>query len=457
MIVPAVIDYYNNSETYIFFLYTSIAVVSISLLISVISRKRSMESLTLTQAIGVSSIAWILIPGISSIPLALSTNRSLLDSFFESMSGFTGTGLTLFNPEDLSTGIKLWRSLMQWSGEFGLVVFLLAFAPGLRVFIKQLFAVERDRTPFISIKYVARRALMIYLTYTVFGIAILSIFGMDIFDAINHSMTGIATGGMSNLSEGYMRYVDNSGILIATIIIMILGTISFRDHILLFSGRFKELSKSPELKLLIAIIFLSIISLYLIPSITTDLGGELSTIFTVVSALSTTGFQPTDLSNVNDATKAYIILFMTIGGATFSTAGGIKLLRVIAIFNELSYRSAIMFARPGVIIRRAIGAHPITSEELLELLSPIPIYLSLQFLLSLALSVIGDYRFIDALFEVTSAMSCVGLSVGITSPDSDPIIKVIIIIAMYLGRLEFLQLMLILGYISSEKVRRALK
>jgi trk system potassium uptake protein TrkH len=116
-----------------------------------------------------------------------------------------------------------------------------------------------------------------------------------------------------------------------------------------------------------------------------------------------------------------------------------------------------MFARPRVIIRRAIGSQPVTSEELLELLTPIPIYLFLQFTLSMALAIVGNYSFIDSLFEITSALSCVGLSVGIISPDADPFIKIIIIIAMYLGRLEFLQLMLIIGYISSEKVRRALK
>ena len=265
MIIPAIIDYYNNESTFIYFLSTSLVVTTVSLAISIPLKRKSFESLTITQAIGVSSIAWLLIPGIASIPLSLSTNRTILDAFFESMSGFTGTGLTLYDPEDLSEGVKLWRSLMQWSGEFGLVVFLLAFAPGLRVFIKQLFAVERDRTPFISIKFVARRALVIYLTYTAIGMLILSASGMSFFDAINHAMTGIATGGMSNLSEGYMRYIGNSSILLATILIMILGTISFRDHIFLFSGKLKDLLRSPELRLLMLIVGISVLLAYSLP------------------------------------------------------------------------------------------------------------------------------------------------------------------------------------------------
>ncbi len=399
-------------------------------------------------------LSWLIIPCLSAIIYNYTIDLDIFNAFFESISGFTGTGLTIISkPEDLPYVILLWRSITQWIGELGVVVVSGALLPFLHRFLRTVYMAERGSRLAPTIISTVRRLFTMYIIYTSIGVVLFSISGMSILDSIAHSMTAIATGGMSTNSQsiGYWFQGRNYLILVTTSIIMMLGAFNFIDLYNLIIGRIKDFLSSPEVRGIIGI-FIVFTSIIIIVGYIIGLPNKIIIwIYHMLSGLTTTGFQVGDIYSDPDVIKLLIILAMGIGGATFSTAGGIKIKRVIIAIKSISWELSRPFIPRETVIVKRIGKEVLEEADISMTLSFILLYIIIAIVFSFILYLtlitnnIDKYSYIDCLFETVSAQSAVGLSIGITSFSAPIQTKIVLIMAMYLGRLEFLPLYLFIG------------
>ncbi len=395
------------------------------------------------------ALSWLIVPAISSLAYIESIGMDFVDAYFESLSGFSGTGLTMIlKPENMPHVVLLWRAVTQWVGELGVVVFSGTFLPRLHRIIRSVYVIERGERIAPTILQTMRRMFSIYVVYTVVGTVLFMLFGMNLFDAVTHSMTAIATGGMSTKSSSLGYWIHDTkglGLYISSIIVMILGALNFVDHDNLFRGRIRQFLSSAEVRGFFAILAILGAAIVLPYTIQGKNLYAYENFYHLVSALTTTGFQLSSLKCVDDYTKIVLVIAMIIGGATFSTAGGLKVKRVIVIMKSVVWECARVFAPAAMVVRRKIGREVLEDRDILSIYNFFTIYMLTLIIISTLIAMHG-YKFIDAVFETASALSCVGLSVGITSPSAPISIKIALMIAMYLGRLEFALLYLVIGY-----------
>ncbi len=399
-------------------------------------------------------LSWIIIPCLSAIIYNYTIDLDIFNAFFESISGFTGTGLTIISkPEDLPYVILLWRSITQWIGELGVVVVSGALLPFLHRFLRTVYMAERGSRLAPTIISTVRKLFTIYIIYTSIGVILLSISGMSILDSIAHSMTAIATGGMSTNSQniGYWFQGRNYLVLITSSIIMVLGALNFIDLYNLIMGKFKDFYSSPEVRGFIGIFLVLTLTIIVIGYVMGLPNKVVTWIYHMISGLTTTGFQIDSIYNDPDIIKLILILAMGIGGATFSTAGGIKIKRFIVAIKSISWELSRPFIPRETVVVKRIGREVLEEADISMILSFIFLYFIMAIILSsilyitLIINNINTYSYIDCLFETISAQSSVGLSIGITNIMAPVATKIVLIIAMYLGRLEFLPIYLFIG------------
>ena len=235
MLIPAIVDFLLNSSDWPAFLASSFITLFVGAGLYLSSRGNKSEHLELRQAFLLTNFAWISISIFGSLPFLFSElNMSLIDAIFESTSGITTTGATvILNLEQTSSGILLWRALLQWLGGIGIIVMAIAILPMLSIGGMQLFKTESYETPE---KVVPRAAIfasgisIIYATLTLIWTLMLWSAGMPIFDAIAHSMTTLATGGYSTKSNSLAAF-DSFYIELIITFGMIVGSLPFVHYL----------------------------------------------------------------------------------------------------------------------------------------------------------------------------------------------------------------------------------
>ncbi|MEM4620526.1 MAG: TrkH family potassium uptake protein [Desulfurococcaceae archaeon] len=457
MLFVPVIDILTGRSLTFSYLSTSLILITIGLILS----RFKTEPLGLIESIILVSILWILLSIVSAIPLMISLNISFIDAWFESVSGFTGTGFTVLNGLDnMKPSIVTWRSMMQWVGELGVVVFAMIIFPYFYKLGARVYGIERPFKIEASFYRTARRLLITYSILTFMGIISLIYAGMNIYEAVNHMFTTISTGGMSTYDNGYQVIFNRSPYTyIPMVIFMFIGAMNFILLDRFIRGEFRSIWRSEEFKLYlftsILLSTLTVLSYWLVEGI--DLYNSLLYgVFNQLSGLTTTGFSLGSINSLKPVTKFLIIIGMFIGGMTFSTAGGIKVYRFLILLKKIRITaiSVVITTRFEKIIK--IDTTILDESEVsFTLIYPI-IHIFVVIFGTLLISIYG-YDFIDSLFESVSATSCVGLSTGVISASAPIPVKIIIIILMLLGRLEFIQLFLIIGYISGFRLVRVLK
>ncbi len=452
LIVPIIDIFTDHVPSY------SFALISLLLLFAgfVVARGGYGGEISPFEALVTASIVWLLMPMLSAIAMYLDFGMNIYDAFFESVSGFTGTGFTVIpDVTVLRPSILLWRSLMQWIGELGVVVLAVIILPQYNI-MTRVYLVERGKlTP--TVVTTAKMVAGIYFLLTGIGFLMYMFGGMGVFEAINLIMTTIATGGMSVYNDSVASVVARSPpVILPILIFMVLGAQNFGDLRYLVTFRLGTLFKSGEFKaymvLLLSFSGLLAISLHYVDGM--GFGASIvNGVFHMVSGSTTTGFSLIDLGSISDVSKALLFLGMLIGGATFSTAGGIKVFRFVVAVKNIGWSAARMATRIPLSVRRSVGSESISDEVLMSVLGFIAVYVFTDLTLAVLFSAIAKTTFINALFEITSALGCVGLSVGVVSHTLNLAGKFVIIAAMYLGRLEFIQFYLILAYMFRKRIK----
>lgn len=422
---------------------------------------RKFTATELEEAFIVVSLFWLLAPLFSAILYTVSFNMSPIDGYFESMSGLTGTGLTMISSlESAPPVVLMWRSLTQWIGGLGIVVFGGALLPFIYRVIRSAYIVERGPKLAPTLISSMRRLFTLYLAYTLLGVALLYASGMSFFEAVNHAMTGIATAGMTT-RDGSMTYWYESGkhgVLAATVIIMILGATNFTDLYNMSRGRVRAFLSSVEVRGFTAILALLTLAVAIISIASGSPDRFWIRLYNLVSALTTTGFQVGSLKEEPEAYKAILAVAMAIGGATFSTAAGIKIKRIVVAVKGILWELERPLIPRGAVITRRVGDLEVKHEDITAVYAFILIHVIMAVALSIAFKTaldyynIGGFSYADTLVETLTAVSDIGLTVGLINQDSPTIIKILAIIAMYLGRIEYLPLYMIVSAYYRKKI-----
>jgi trk system potassium uptake protein TrkH len=392
-------------------------------------KKFKRGNLTTGSVMVLASLSFLIVSLIGSV--AYLDHLSPIDAFFESVSGFTTTGLTTIKPESLPPSILFFRSLTQWLGGLGilLVIILLLPSPGMSSYYVYKNEIKTDR-PEKEISLFIKKILIFYVGFTLIGFFLFAFVGMPIFDALNHGMTAISTGGFSVKNES-LGYYANPWIEIIAVFLMVMGATSFFMHLKIFNKQFSEYAKSSETQLF----WFLIIVFSLLLSLAVSAEPLRNGIFYTFASLTTGGFN-LGYTQFPDLAKSLIIILMIIGGFAGSLAGGLKLIRVGVIGKAMTWISKKIFYPNSAVIplkynKRAIGDEELTMISLFSFA-----YILILVISSLILSFMG-YATIDAFFVSASAEGTVGLTT-IDIASMNFIGKIILICDMFLGRLEII-------------------
>lgn len=415
--------------------------------------------LTLEDTILVAVASWILVPVLSAIPISLYLDIPFIDSWFEAVSGFTTTGLTMFSGtidkdfhayipsiEELPRSVLFWRSLIQWIGGLGILVVLIALAlsGGLPSHLVG-FAEGRYERLEPSLARSLRRLFIVYLILTLLAAILFYSAGMPLFDAVNHAMTALATGGFSTHSNsiGYYNNPKLEGIVILT---MIWGAANFATHYrILFRGSLRAPFNDPELKMLLALTAIgSLATAYTLYSKSQyDIVSAIRyAVFQFISAVTGTGFQTISLANVPDETKFILTVACLIGGSYLSTTGGIKIYRLLVAMYTLSWTTKRVANIRGIVMKYRIGAKPLNFEELMQNVSIVFSFAILWILGTIVTLMTIETGLANAGLEAASALGTVGISSGITGAHIPLTLKLVYMLLMSLGRLEIIPYMM---------------
>ena len=406
------------------------------------------------EALLITVLVWILIPLLDAIPFMAAARIPYVDAAFESVSGWTTTGLTVLTGEpstwhhvyvpivdEIPHTLKMWRTLMQWEGGLGIVILTVAVLapPGVSAAILYLAEGKFERLE-ASFKRTSVLMCVIYVVLTAFSWMLFVIAGMPPLDALHHAMTGIATAGFSPHSQSLGYYLDKPAVLVAGMIVMMLGAISFSDHYNVLKGNFSALRRSVELQAQIVILvlagFLAYIAWVMDPGFREHFS-LLQVFFHVDSAFATAGFQAGDLHSVPEAYKLIIAILSIIGGSAFSTAGGIKVLRLLIAIKSISLEADSVIQPPGYVPKRRLSKYVVDEVIIRRTLATITAFVGTYILLVMIMSTLTpSYDLGDVMLEIASAMGNVGLSSGISAASAPISSKIILIAAMLLGRLE---------------------
>ena len=291
--------------------------------------------------------SWFIIALLSSLPFYLSDlGLTLGEAFFEGTSGITTTGATVLTGLDtMDQDLLLWRSVLQWIGGIGIIGMFVAVLPFLRVGGMRLFATESSEwtdKALPRMKTLSRGLLLVYVAFSVLAVTTYWLSGMSLFDAFNHGLTSIATGGFST-SDLSMGKFDSNLILLEATLFMMIGSMPFFLFVREMHGQHGVLFRDQQVRLFVTILLVvpALLTLYrwYVSPVEFDLvNGYVSTLFNVTSVVTTTGYASEDYSAWGPLAFVLFFFLMFIGGCSGSTAGGMKVFRFqLSLIVPVSY------------------------------------------------------------------------------------------------------------------------
>jgi trk system potassium uptake protein TrkH len=389
------------------------------------------------------AFAWFLISVISAIPF-LFAGISFVDAFFESVSGWTGTGLSMVvAPEKLPFALNFWRGFIQWMGGFGIVLMALLFYERPETAVNLFQAEGRSEEFYVNVKRVARTILTIYFIYTLLGTALFLFSGLSLFDSVVHSFTSIATGGFSTASVGVGFFGFSA--MITCILLMLLGGISFESHYDLLRGKVRKFFSGVELRFFLGVIVFAVIlisfSLFFSGS-----SNYFDGFFYAVSAITGTG--ATGYFNLAEfpALAVFVLILLMVFGACYgSTTGALKIWRILILFNVVRREIYKVFLPPGSIVPIRLGGKVVSDDVALKALTYLSLYVFILAFGSIVFMLFG-FGVVDSVFSVASAQGNVGLSTVFGSAwfEMNPFLKLLLSLHMIVGRMEIFPFLILL-------------
>lgn len=398
--------------------------------------------------------AWLLTCLTGALPFILSgAVPTYLDGLFESVSGLTTTGASVIdNVEALPKSILLWRSLTHWLGGMGIIVLFIVFLPNLtgtvHLFKAEVTGPSSERV-LPRIRDNALKLWQIYFGFTLVLIMLLMLMGMDWFDAINHAFSTIASGGFSTKNNSIM-YFDSLGIELIIIVFMIISGANFVLYSMALRSGIKTIFKDVEFRFYLLILGVStlMITISLWWTMGTGVGTSLRhALFEVVAIMTTTGFAVADYDQWPSISKIILLCLMFIGGSAGSTAGGIKVFRIILLF-KLGWAELRRAIHPKAVINVRFGKRTVDPVIINTVSVFFFLFFSIFAFATFLLAATGLEPF-EAMAAVIATLGNVGPGFGVVGPTTTfssihPFGEGVLILCMLLGRLELFTLLVLI-------------
>lgn len=448
MLIPAAFDIFWEKISWSPFVTSAIISLFIGLSLF-LGNRMTIKKISLQQGYLLTVVSWFSIIVLASLPFVISdVVPSYSDALFEATSGVSTTGATIFgNVEKLPKSILLWRSMLNALGGVGIVIFAVAMLPflgigGMQIFHRENSDVNEKFMPKFS--YIAKRIMVVYVLLTITCAVCLFMAGMGWFDAVNHAMATIATGGLStkNTSIGYFNSVS---IELVISLFMILGSLPMTYYIMLIQGRELRSYGTSQVYVFLKVlcIYILFMSVYLtVIEQYAFLQALRFSSFNIISIVTSTGFVSTDYMKWGVWVGAFFIVFALTGGCTGSTSGSIKIFRWQVIFSYIK-RTLVVATEPNRVMPVKIGS--ITTDG--SIISSVFVFFS-AFMVSIAvltcLIAAAGYDLEIAFSSVVACVTNSGPGLGaIIGPSGNygslsGFAKYILSFAMLLGRLEVL-------------------
>ena len=415
-----------------------------------------LEKLRDREGFAIVALSWVFVALAGAFPYYLSgASPVFIDAFFESMSGFTTTGASIFVDIDvLPRGILFWRNLTQWFGGMGIILLSMAIFPALGIGSTHLFKAEIPGGVTVERMQprLAETAKILWKTYvvlTVFEIILLQLGGLEFFDALCHSLSTVATGGFSTHTDS-IGYFNSSYVESISILFMFLGGINFALHYQLVNGNFAAVFKNPELRFYSTMIVVGIVlATWGLNSSSPDISLEQSfrkAAFNIVSINTTSGFVTDDFNAWPNFLRIFMLVIMMVGGCSGSTSGSLKVIRFIILFKIIRMELKKL-VHPRAIFHVKVAGKPVNPDDLTNVVALTCFFMGFATLGCILLSMMG----VDLTTAISSSIACLfnigpGLGqVGAIGNYSDipSMGKGILIAFMLMGRLEIFGIMLL--------------
>ena len=409
-------------------------------------RPRDMYMLTVSS--------WVMVSIFAALPFIFAEHASITDAYFESMSGITATGATIFTGLDsMSPGTLIWRSLLHWLGGIGFIAMAVAILPMLRIGGMRLFQTESsDRSDKVMPRshMVAKYMVVAYVGLS--GLAVLGFWlaGMGAFDAVNHAMSAIATGGFST-SDASLGKWQQPAIHWVAVVVMILGSLPFVLYVATLRGNYRALLRDEQVRGFIKVLLVSWLALASWYTLTTELHwleALRHVAVNITSVMTTTGFAVGDYHLWGPFASMIFFYLGFVGGCSGSTAGGLKIFRFQVAYILLK-ANLKQLVHPRAVIKQNYNRHRLDEDIARSILAFSFFFTITIAVLALALAMCG-LDWITALTGAAATVSGVGPGMGpIIGPAGNyaglpEIAKWLLTIGMLLGRLEILTVLVLL-------------
>lgn len=398
-------------------------------------------------------LGWLGVAAFGCLPFILSGLMGPANAFFESMAGFTTTGAsTVGQPEDVAPSLLLWRSLSQWAGGIGIVLLFVAVAPLVGFGATQLYSAEAaDPVPerlTARIRDTAKVLAFVYLALTVGGIVALSVAGMDLFDAVNHALTTVSTGGFSTRADSIAAF-DSVAIELFVAAGMILSGANFALYFQAARGRLgRALGNAELITFLCLVAFGTLVTAAILYAERGVLGRSLlDGLFQSASLSTGTGFVTADWKSWGSLAEGILLILMAIGACAGSTGGGMKVVRVILLARH-ARQEIFRMLHPQAVTLLKFGDRVIPERLRLAFLGFFFIYVTALAVGTLLMALHG-LPLGQAFGSVFSCLNITGTALGPVGDaaffaDLPATAKIILTGYMLLGRLELFTVLVLL-------------
>lgn len=417
----------------------------------ILFKKFSQRDLNFGDAMILAAISFLIVSLFGAIPFFMSSlsegyplEDKIINSYLESVSGFTTTGISIFPSEKYSPSAENYhsfvfrRTLSEWIGGLGVIIlFLSLLAKGGHSTV-YLYKLGRSEKITPSVERTARIIFRVYIFYTLIGAMLLWILNFDFFHSLTAIMSTLSTGGFIFLDQGFQEEISREGnsiILGILAISMLIGSIPFTLHYTLFGGNLRKFFNNLEIKaMLFLIIFFALVFFLL---------GFNEPIFTVISALTTTG-HPMPFQDMSDLQKFLLVILVVVGAGAGSTAGGIKLIRLSVLSKAIFWLIRKISLPETAIFPLKVRGKVFEEKELREIALFFFIYIVLLTFSSSVLLFSGqklsDSLLLSASVQGTSSLTPIEVrELGILP-------RILLIFQMIAGRLEIFPVLALIGY-----------
>lgn len=449
LVLPLAVSIIYRERCALSFLITALAALFVGFAVTLISKPGN-RLIYAKEGFVIVALAWLALSAIGAVPFVLSGEvRSYADAFFETVSGFTTTGASvLTDVESMSHGLLFWRSFTHWVGGMGVLVFIMAIIPSV---CDRSIHILRAEMPgpvmgklVPKLKQTAKILYLIYIVMTVLEMILLLCGGMSLFDSALHSFATAGTGGFGIKGDSIASYSPYLQWVIAAF--MFLFGINFNIYYLLLVRRFRSVLKSTETWCYIAI---CLISVSIITGNIYSIYGNLpdsvrASAFQVASLVTTTGFSTADFNLWPGLSKGILFILMFIGGCAGSTAGGLKVSRVVMMIKMIR-REFMKMIHP-----RSVSAVRIEGKKVDDTtLNGVNVYFALYMVIYFAVFLLLCLEPFDFETNFTAVAACynnIGPGFGAVGPMGSfsgysAFSKIVLSATMLLGRLEIYPLL----------------